>query len=214
MPELTFDEENHIYRLDDLILLSVTQVLKAEGYLNTYKNFNNFNMTRGTYVHKMIELYLKKDLDEATLDPQLTPYLIGFKDFSEKTALKTLVVEKLLYHKIYHYAGTPDLVAIIKPWSSADRGNVLIDIKAGVPSPWHDIQLGAYYDLLYDNGFKDISGAFNLYLADDETWHLGQEIHLANLRHLATIFRGAHESLKYKLKRGIIKLNDVILGGC
>lgn len=145
MSNFRFIEENHIYLLDDVQIPSVTQVLPY----NFFGNDSEYNKDRGSKVHKMIELYNMKNLNEENLDTVLVPYLTGYKKFIADNGtprgiydLKTgtpqpveplqlagyalLVREGLtddnkkaeysfeipLYHPIYRFAGTPDIVNV------------------------------------------------------------------------------------------------------
>lgn len=76
MPEFRFIEEGHRYLVDGYQWLSVTQCLPWSYYKN-----NEDAKLKGTYVHRMIELYNRNDLNEETLDPSLIGYLNAYKKF-------------------------------------------------------------------------------------------------------------------------------------
>lgn len=139
----TFDPKKHIYTLDGVEIPSVTSVLPY----NFHGNATDWHKDKGHYVHEMVRLYNLNDLDEDTLDSQLTPYLDAYKKFREnyhgegivdvksgmpqpadelQLAGYSLLVnegwtekggtisipayEQILYHPIYQFAGTPDIV--------------------------------------------------------------------------------------------------------
>lgn len=90
MPKFKFIEENHTYWLDDIQIPSVTQVLPY----NFFGNDSEYNKDRGSKVHKMIELYNMKNLDEESLDPILIPYLQGYKKFvAENGTPKNCIID-------------------------------------------------------------------------------------------------------------------------
>ena len=74
--KIEFQEEGHLYTVNNRPVLSVTQVLPYN-----YVNNNDYNMERGTLAHKMLFLYNMGDLDEKSLDPILCPYLEAYKRF-------------------------------------------------------------------------------------------------------------------------------------
>lgn len=76
MPDFSFDPDKHIYTLDGKVIPSVTQVLPYN-----YGNNAEYARQRGIYVHTMIELFNKQDLDEDNLDPELQPFLDAYKRF-------------------------------------------------------------------------------------------------------------------------------------
>ena len=122
---LEFNAERHEYRLDGTILPSVTQVLApcydfsmvAPAVLERKRQI-------GVAVHKAIELLLADDLDEASLVPEITGYLAGWRTFVAECGLHLAdfgAVEKPLYHQAYKYAGTPDMtVCLYGKWTVLD----------------------------------------------------------------------------------------------
>lgn len=141
----TFEPENHIYKLNGVVIPSVTNCLPY----NFFGNDTEYSRERGQLVHSCIELYNMNNLDEESLDPVLVPYLDGYKKFiaengtpkglwdiksgspqpAEELQLAgyaLLVREGLtadgkkaeqtfevpLYHQIYRFSGTPDIVNV------------------------------------------------------------------------------------------------------
>jgi hypothetical protein len=74
MPKFRFDPETHTYYLDDVVIPGATSVLPYN-----YHGGNKDAMTKGSYVHQMIELYSQGVLDEESLDPVLKGYLDSYK---------------------------------------------------------------------------------------------------------------------------------------
>lgn len=142
--ELVFDPVVHRYFLDGKELPSVTTVLKSAGLVD-------FSMVpaqaleaaceRGTFVHELTTLDDLGELDEESVDPELAPYLAGWRKFRKDFPAELLLVEKPLGNAVYGYAGTPDRCL------GFATENVLVDIKTGPHSPAHGVQLAAYEKL-------------------------------------------------------------------
>lgn len=135
----TFNEEHHCYELDGKPLPSVTRILKPlYDFSMIHPDVLRRAADYGTAVHKTVELYLKEDLDEDSLDENLYNPLLAFKawqfdhcEFCEEL----LSVEQPAYHAKLKYAGTPDLTCT----------NAVIDIKSRKVNMSTDpIQLAAY----------------------------------------------------------------------
>lgn len=137
---LTFDEQNHIYRVQGVAIPSVTQILVAEGFIDT-SWFTEYGRDRGKYAHEAIKLYEQGSLDEESLDPVLRPYLDAWKQFKTDTGYVSEVVEEPLYSPVYQYAGTPDNIGLL------NGEPTVLDIKTGAISPWVALQLSAYETL-------------------------------------------------------------------
>lgn len=158
MSELIFDETLHRYVLDGQVLPSVTQVLKP---LYDFSFVNPDLLRRaaeyGTALHKTVELYLKNDLDEDSLDDALKGPLDAFKEWQRATNEVDPIIETFCYHPRLKYAGTPDLAY---PHS-------IIDIKSRPVNMLTDpIQLAAY-----DHFGKGNRARFVLELKQDGTYN-------------------------------------------
>lgn len=137
---LTFDPVKHEYRWNGAVVPSVTQILAPltdlsfvdQDVLRRAKAF-------GTAVHYACELHDTGRLDEDALDPQLRPYLNGWRRFCAEHECVWDLVESRVYHPTLRYAGTLDR-----------RGNVdghpsMVDIKSGTSLyPSVGPQLAAY----------------------------------------------------------------------
>jgi hypothetical protein len=76
MPDFTFEEDTHTYRVGSNSWMSVTQSLP-----NIYYGNNTAAMEKGRFIHDMCRMYLLNDLDESSLDSSLIPYLDALKKF-------------------------------------------------------------------------------------------------------------------------------------
>jgi hypothetical protein len=161
---LTFDEANHVYTLDGEAVPSVTQILKAEGFIDD-SFYDEYSRDRGTAVHKAIHLHNNDDLDEESLDPVIAPYLEAWKKFKRETGLVVSESEKAFASERYRFAGTIDVLGTFP-----DTTCIILDIKTGGPAPWHGLQLSAYDILQWAVGRK----RYGVYLSGEGTYKLNQ----------------------------------------
>ena len=136
---LAFDEATHIYSLDGKVVPSVTQILNIAndfGFVN--KDVLDRASKFGTAVHKATELYDACDLNEATLDIALLPYLDAWKMFLSNTNFRVISSEARVYSK-HGYAGTFDRLGYL------DGRLTLLDIKTSTTvARSTSLQLAAY----------------------------------------------------------------------
>lgn len=144
-PNLTIDEK-HVYRVDGVIVPSVTQILDV---MSNYRKVNKVLLDAaaafGDAVHDTLHLYDTFNLEE--YDPILTPYIEHWEQFRKDHNVTFLHVEHMLYSGEFKYAGTPDRVANI------DGRLAIVDIKTGQPAKYVGLQL-AGYALLAEWEFK------------------------------------------------------------
>lgn len=123
---LTFDAAKHEYRDGGKVIPSVTQILQP---------LSNFDFVDpdvlaaaqdfGTAVHLACELDDNGTLDESALDPELLPYLLGWRKFMTEHHCKWEATELKVYHHAMGYAGTLDRVGLV------DGDRSMVDIKSG-----------------------------------------------------------------------------------
>jgi hypothetical protein len=135
--------ESHVYTVDGKIVPGVTDVLAP---LTCWDKVNPellaWHRTRGQHAHRAIELWNDGDLDEEDLDPQLVPFLNGWRKFVKDTGFHVTHGEQKVYHVGLGYAGMLDIRGIMRrvPW--------LIDLKLGAPQKTWGPQTAAYVDAL------------------------------------------------------------------
>lgn len=176
---LHYNDAEHIYSVNDVILPSVTQIIKAEGLMG-YMNTDDYYMIRGGLVHTMIKLYLDNNLDEEYLDETLQSYLSGIKRFFAITGFVVQGYEKPLHHPVYQFAGTPDL------WGIWNDKKTVVDFKTGSPARWHLVQVAAYNELL--GGGHDI---VTVYLREDNNPSIRQSYNRAEKNNAWYVFLSA-----------------------
>jgi len=181
---LTFEESTHTYTLDGQEIPSVTQVLKAEGFINT-DFIDPWYAERGTAVHKATELFDLGTLDESSLDPRIVGYLEAWKKYRRDTGYTPDpdMIERRMYHPTLKYAGTIDRPGL--------------DIKSGSPEPWHVIQAAGYEDLMLANTDDVSRGWSMIYLKEDGTYKV-KPYSAIELYQARRIFHAALACYNYK----------------
>lgn len=113
-PELTFEENGHIYRLNGLVIPSVTTLMKplSDDYYRTVNpDVLDRAARRGTAIHNAVENFT--EFGAKDIAPQYAGYFDAFLQWWELRKPEPLAMECRLYHKILRYAGTADLLCII-----------------------------------------------------------------------------------------------------
>ena len=140
---MTFDPITHTYREGDIVLPSVTQLLKAAGFIDT-RWYKASGTNRGSAVHEATEAL---DLGEVELrdfsGQEIFPYLEAYEQFKADTGVVYAGIEVPVMHPSYQFAGTLD-----RDGKIGDEA-FLIDIKTGTGKNfWHGLQLAAYESCL------------------------------------------------------------------
>ena len=123
-PELTFDDLTHTYRLNGIIIPSVTTLMKPLSD-RTYEDVDPVVLQnaakRGTAVHEACENYALYGIEDCP--SEYYGYFEAFKSWWDKEKPIVLAPECQVYHKMLGYAGTTDLLCEI-------RGSVtIVDYK-------------------------------------------------------------------------------------
>lgn len=167
MPELTYTDEPHEYRLDGVVIPSVTQVLKEAGLIDVSGPwFTEACRERGENVALITELYDKSLLDESAVADELRGYLEAWAEFRRVWGFVPEQIEVPVYAALYEYAGTPDRVGALHDVRT------VADIKTGGPAPWHGLQTAAYSEC-YRGGLQRIGvhlkadGTYKVHPHDD-----------------------------------------------
>lgn len=136
--ELKFNPENHQYSVGNTIFPSITQILKAEGFIDS-RWYNEEAMNKGTIVHLILHQFDSGILIEDEVDKQYVPYLESYKAFLSDTKKILLNSELPMFHEYMGYAGTPD-----KVFNYEDIYEMsVVEIKTGQPASWHQLQTAA-----------------------------------------------------------------------
>ena len=151
MPGLEFDEATHTYRLDGNVLPSVTTIMKplsAFEYRNVPESALEKAADRGTTVHNAIEIFIKYGIDD--IPTEFRPYLDAFIDWWNEKKPVVIGSEIRLYHRMFRYCGTCDLLCLI------DGKLILIDYKTtyAVMEKMCGVQLEGYAKALSSHGIN------------------------------------------------------------
>lgn len=138
---LKFDPDLHQYSIGSEILPSITQILAAEGFIDSTW-YTAAGRDRGTTAHKITHDYDMGELFEELLDPAYIPYLKAYKQFLQDTGFKVLASEVPRYHMALRYAGTPDKVGEMRGCFA------VVEQKSGALEPWTRIQAAAQGELV------------------------------------------------------------------
>jgi hypothetical protein len=159
-------DENHIYRVDEIIVPGVSEILGNVG-ISDFSAVPEAILDRainwGHAVHSTTELWDRQTLNLNKLDPQLIPALELWKDFLKKYDLKLYPewIEKLSFNKKWRYGFTPDRVAQYKGY------NILIDIKTGIVTKATKVQTAAYRMGIEEEGIT-IKERWVVYIGKDK----------------------------------------------
>ena len=157
---MTFDPVLHEYRDGDLIIPSVTQVLKRAGIIDD-RWYSEEAREQGSAVHELCERFAHGVRNDNTGRPMASlEYVNAFASWMKKSRTYAIQTENIIDFTLngYRYAGKFDLLAEI------GGRRILVDYKTGAKAPWHPTQIAAY--ALGTNP----DGAMILYLKKDGTF--------------------------------------------
>jgi hypothetical protein len=149
---IQFDEEKHIYTVNDQIYPGVTSIIQNVGLTPDFSKIDpaalEYKRILGTEVHKAIELDLLDNLDG--YDPVIEPYINAWRQFREDMKIVLIETETPFFSAQYRYCGKLDLLAEF-------NGNKigLFDFKTTSVISMMSVgpQLAGY-----DNGFREWKG--------------------------------------------------------
>jgi hypothetical protein len=143
---LSFDPATHIYKLDGVVIPSVTQVLADVGLSPDYPaEQRQFYLNRGTAVHRACELLVAGKLDKNNTDPRLHGYVDSFDRFLQRTGFKPDLVEHRVWSEAYLVGGSLDYCGPL------NGVQTILDVKSGEPAAAAALQTAAYAYLLKES---------------------------------------------------------------
>ena len=166
MSKLTFDAEKHIYRLDDNIIPSVTQImqpLNQRAYDGIDQAIMDNAAARGTAVHEAAEFYARYRAEECP--EEYAGYFKAFKDWFSSYRVNVVKTEQAYYHPHLLYAGTIDLIAEV------DGKLMIVDYKTThtIKDMLTRVQLEAYARMISAQG-QGVAGKAILQLRRDGSY--------------------------------------------
>lgn len=194
MPELTFNPERHEYRIDGVVVPSVTQILTEAGLIDG-QFYTEESQLRGRTVHIITALDDQGMLNESLVPTEYQGYLNAWRLFKADTKCEILSIEERVCNLTLRYAGTTDRRI---RWSGPEH---IVDLKTGAAEWWHKFQTAGYWMC------DDIQAASRLtiYLKPDGKW-----TSQVNERHAydTDVFRGALIVANAKRNEGITNGKD------
>lgn len=163
---LSFNEDNHEYKLDGLLIPSVTQIIQDAGLINL--DWVNPELLAekadlGKKIHSTTELYDTGNLNAEELHPTLKSYLNSWVKFRTDYNFVPTEIELMLAHSLYRYAGRIDRIGFV------NKELTLIDIKSGSVQKTNALQTAAYAELFNQDKKKSgqIKNRLIVYLSPD-----------------------------------------------
>lgn len=161
--EIEFNEKDHIYTKNGIVLPSVTQIMQPlyeAVYGKADMNASDNGKSKGKEIHRAIDDYCEFGMID--ISEEYKPYLDNFIRYIDEHQYEIVASEVMLCHPVYNYAGTIDIIVTDK---KGEYG--LIDNKTGDLQPkLHAVQLQAYTDMWSANKMPEIAFKVALGLSD------------------------------------------------
>lgn len=141
---LRFEANEHAYFLDDVQIPSITQMLKATGWVDD-RFYTTAARDRGTRVHALAMSYDLGTLNLAHVERD-RGYVLAYTEAMRAIPHAWDAIEEPAVHEGYPFAGTPDRAGTM----FAARG--ILDLKTGGPEPSHAVQTALQAILLSADG--------------------------------------------------------------
>lgn len=144
---LTFDADRHLYFWNGEVVPGVTRILAPiHDFSKVPQDVLAAAQHRGTYVHRMTELFDLGTLDADALanveGGRWMGYLRAWRSFVEDHEPNWTEIEQPGYSRLHGYAGTWDRRGVL---AAKRPGNWLIDIKTADEQAYaHGVQTAAY----------------------------------------------------------------------
>ena len=160
---IEFQESEHIYSKNGIVLPSVTQIMQPlyeQVYGKAYSGASDNGKSKGKEIHRAIDDYCEFGMID--ISEEYKPYLENFIRYIDEHQYEVVASEVMLWHPVYGYAGKIDII-VRNP-----KGEfVLIDNKTGDLQPkLHAVQLQAYTDMWSANKMPEIAFKVALGLSD------------------------------------------------
>lgn len=161
--EIEFNEKDHIYMKNGIVLPSVTQIMQPlyeQVYGKADSDASDNGKSKGKEIHRAIDDYCEFGMID--ISEEYKPYLDNFIRYIDEHQYEIVASEVMLCHPVYGYAGKIDII-VRNP-----KGEfVLIDNKTGDLQPkLHAVQLQAYTDMWSANKMPEIAFKVALGLSD------------------------------------------------
>lgn len=163
---LTFNEALHEYRINGVVVPSVTQITRS---LTDYSRVPPAVLDRkrdlGVALHKAVEIYLKGEFETAALPDSFLPYFGAFTHWLDKEKFEPDQSELRVYSESAMYAGTLDLTG-----KTAKGRRAIVDFKCTAQlMPAAKIQTAGYAQACAEMG-DTMAERYVLQLKPDGTY--------------------------------------------
>ncbi len=128
---LTFDEASHTYRFGGKVVPGVTSILRPlVDFSGIRRDVLEAKADLGKRVHFACQLHDEDDLDEASVQEDVAPYLQAYRLFLSESRAQIVMNEERVFSRTYGYAGTLDRVMALPA-----QGTFLVDLKTCIATP-------------------------------------------------------------------------------
>lgn len=138
----------------------VTQVISSVLRPNRWM-VDEWYLARGRILHTALEYLDCGELDDTTIDPEISGRVQSYLKFKSDTGFTPTLIEKRFHHPAHKYTGKIDRLGEL------DGRVILVDIKSGLFDPADQIQAGAYWGLLLTENIHPYK-VFDLYLSTEK----------------------------------------------
>ena len=107
-PDFSYEDESHTYKFGGEEWPSITQLLKHHNLLSDF--YTPGSTSKGSAVHKIVQLYELNVLDNYDWDQSLMPYLDGWRKFKAETGWISDKIETPGFNLDAKVCATPDSI--------------------------------------------------------------------------------------------------------
>lgn len=133
-PAFHFDEANHTYTLDGVVIPSVTQLLEKGGLVDGAAYFTEESRKRGTEVHRLCQNYDLGALDVNNFQSPYRGYVMAYVAAMKALKPEWHHIEEADVHFDFRFGGRPDRGGLVFGRMSAG------ELKSAAKAAHHAIQ--------------------------------------------------------------------------
>lgn len=162
-----YDDSSHRYYIGDRPIVGITEALSICGITQDYSRLNRSVLAnaanRGTAVHLLTQLLDENDLGEYDLNQE--GYLKAYEAFKKEWEFVPEVIERVMAHPFYFFAGRPDRGGLIRGKKAVVEIKTTKEIDDAV-----ELQVAGQQILLEHYGYGPILLRLAVALRDDGTY--------------------------------------------
>ena len=130
----SFDAADHVYRIGDVRVPSITQLLKLSGHVDD-RYYTEESRQRGTAVHELTKDFDLGALTLPSLDSLHRGYVLGYIAACEALKPAWDQIEEPDVHPTFRFGGRPDRIGTVM------GRQTVCEVKSGVKAKHHAIQV-------------------------------------------------------------------------